>query len=219
MRKDAADPAARLAVLPELERTLQHFEAGRSGHRFEFGTSPPGSNRWPLSSARRGLVVEGVHRAGAAVHEQLHHAFHFGPVVQAAVQDRAAGVGGRVGFGQQPISASICNKAERCRSRPPERHNSSRREIGSARSDRSRCRFSGVSLRSWLIHKHEFVGVEHHATGVGQPMLAGIVLPPTAFVGRRVAQQRGLEQQPRSARAARRGLRRAARRCARFAGR
>ena len=40
-------------------------------------TLPPGVELLAVELCELGLVVEGVHRAGAAVHEQLDHAFDF----------------------------------------------------------------------------------------------------------------------------------------------
>ena len=108
VRKDAAHPTPALAVLLELEGALQDLEAGRAGHRFQLGVAA-GIEFLAVELGQARLVVEGVHRAGAAVHEQLHHAFHFGPVVQAAVQlGRGARRRASVSA-SSPLSPSICN--------------------------------------------------------------------------------------------------------------
>ncbi len=64
-----------------------------------------GIERPPMPSRQLRLVVEGIHLADAAVHEELDHAAHPGPMVYPAIQlgsrtDRLV-----IGRGQQPLLA------------------------------------------------------------------------------------------------------------------
>ena len=83
--KNGADPASALAVLLEFERTLHHA-AGRTGGRFDARA------RIELLAAQFDqlrFVIEGIHLAGAAVHEKLDDALGFGAMMQPAVQLRS----------------------------------------------------------------------------------------------------------------------------------
>ena len=92
--EDAADPATGLAVLLEGEGAF-HDGAAIAGLAF-------GSDLWAEHLAvvffECGFVVERVHGAGAAVHEELDDAFDLGGVMDAAVEfgrwRRAEGVEG-----------------------------------------------------------------------------------------------------------------------------
>ena len=95
MRHQAADPAARLAVPPQLERGFEDLPrlTGR-------GLDPVPVARiknLAVSSEQGGLVVEQIHLARTAVHEQLDHPFG-ARTVMAAVQQKRTVSGRVVGF-------------------------------------------------------------------------------------------------------------------------
>src|SRR5262249_48151608 len=77
-----ADPSAALAVPAEGERALHEVaRLARGGLDVA-----PRVERLAMPSLQRGLVVEGVHLADAAVHEELDHPAHLRPVMQPAIQ-------------------------------------------------------------------------------------------------------------------------------------
>ena len=81
-----AVPAA-LAVLSEGERALEHL-ARRGRDRLDVDAAA-GVERLAMLPGERRLVVERVHLARAAVHEQLNDSFGLGRMMQAAVEIRA----------------------------------------------------------------------------------------------------------------------------------
>ena len=80
--KHAADPPPALAILPERERAL-HQVARRARGRLDMASRV---KRLAVAAVQLGLVVERVHLADAAVHEELDHPAHLGAMMQPAVQ-------------------------------------------------------------------------------------------------------------------------------------
>src|SRR5439155_3616252 len=83
-RKDTAHPPPALAVLLKLERRL-HQVAGHAGGRFDL-LACAGIEFLSMPFDQFGLVIESIHLAGAAVHEELHDALDLRPMMEAAVE-------------------------------------------------------------------------------------------------------------------------------------
>ena len=81
VRQHLADPAAALAMPPKRERTLQHLESWRVGHRLDQAAIAR-VKLLPVQGSQLRLVVESVHLADSAVHEQLNHPLGLGNVIQ-----------------------------------------------------------------------------------------------------------------------------------------
>ena len=103
--KTDADPAPALPVLLERERRL-HQVAGRAGDAFGL-LAGAGVERLAVPLVEFRLVVERVHLADAAVHEQLHDALDLRGVMQPAVE-LGPSVSRRA---ISPASASSCARA------------------------------------------------------------------------------------------------------------
>jgi hypothetical protein len=90
--EDAADPSARLAVTLERERALHHL-AGCARGRLDVA---PRVERLAVATVQLRLVVEGVHLADAAVHEELDHPLRPGAMMETAIEvgdrPRACGI-------------------------------------------------------------------------------------------------------------------------------
>src|SRR5262249_4042545 len=86
------------------EWSLEDFETGRAGDAFDLCPAP-GVKDLAVQLGQPWLVVESVHRTGAAVHEQLHDASDFRPMVQAAVEFFSLSViAGEKGFSSEQVS-------------------------------------------------------------------------------------------------------------------
>src|SRR5262249_38485784 len=97
--EDAGDPAAGLTVLGEGEGAAEDL-AGDGGDGLD-ALVAAGVEGLAVLLLQSRLVVEGVHLAGAAVHEQLDDAACFGAMMDAAVQ--VGGRGGAVGVGGEEV--------------------------------------------------------------------------------------------------------------------
>jgi len=96
VRKDARHPATGLAVLFELEGGLHHVADGTGD-----GDLDTEIDFFAVAFGKFGFVVEGIHLAGAAVHEELNDPFDFGGMMQTAVE---------FGFGEVGTEAIVCKK-------------------------------------------------------------------------------------------------------------
>src|SRR5262245_31600967 len=84
MREDVADPATALSMPAERKRTL-HQIAGNGRDRLDVFARIEAVT---VQARQKRLVVERVHLAGAAVHEELNDAFGASAMVQATVERR-----------------------------------------------------------------------------------------------------------------------------------
>ena len=84
MRKNTAYPTTAIAVLFKFERTLENLEPRRPRDGFDLYASA-GIELLAIKLGEARLGVERVHRTDTSIHKQLHDAFDFCRVMDAAV--------------------------------------------------------------------------------------------------------------------------------------
>ena len=106
-------------MLPERERAL-HEVAGHAGGSLDMAAR---IERLAVPALQLGLVVEGVHLADAAVHEELDHTANLGSMVQPAVQLGRRTDRPEIEPGEQPLLAQQMRQGDATQAtpQPPEK--------------------------------------------------------------------------------------------------
>ena len=126
--------------------------------------------RLAVPALQLGLVVEGVHLADAAVHEELDHTANLGSMVQPAVQLGRRTDRPEIGPGEQPLLAQQIRQGDATQAtpQPPEKF----RRVWSL------VHGANPSLAAVSIHKQELVAIEEEPAKIHEtvsPRVSGEV--------------------------------------------